>query len=352
MGVITQYDQAPLLHADSEASEQHKPSNDDPGRFGALLLDWKAMVAIVCCNLVMMDMNAQLVYFLLAESTVGCDFKKDYANAQVALYAIMLVWRPLSGYLTDRFPRRSHLILLGACGVELLALVMMAVIVWGNLTWFGGADGRASANVVLVLNVIKSAAEVQLLNSIYKVLKMRIVMRCDGDVNCDNQCAVISGVGVWGEFAELFLNAGTSGVAWGLIHLGGSFDAVKWVYFVVTLAANAVCVGCSLYISQPGYYYKLEESLPIAHQTHAAGKDPPLTVKALEPAEESTWSYFKRAGGNVFGKATPCGVVIHAALLYLPFTLLFASESLRLSHYRLSPLPPLRYPASVLEGEP
>jgi hypothetical protein len=55
MGVITQYDQAPLLQQastqDSEASEHHKSSNDDPGRFGALLLDWKAMVAIVCCNL-------------------------------------------------------------------------------------------------------------------------------------------------------------------------------------------------------------------------------------------------------------------------------------------------------------
>ncbi len=83
---------------------------------------------------------------------------------------IMLLWRPVSGWLTDTFARQQHWVLLGACLTELLMLIaMLLVVLLGH---------RFNPWLILCFQMVKQLTETQLYNSIWKILKMRVANRC------------------------------------------------------------------------------------------------------------------------------------------------------------------------------
>ncbi len=62
------------------------------------------------------------------QSDLGCNFTDTYATMQTIQMALMLAWRPLSGWITDAFAKQQHFVLLTASLVELSTLIVMVLV--------------------------------------------------------------------------------------------------------------------------------------------------------------------------------------------------------------------------------
>ena len=79
---------------------------------------------------------------------------------------------------------------------------------------------------------------------------MRLQLVCGLDT-CDDQCHIISAVGIFSELAELLCNLACCITAYVLMTSGFSFEAIKYVYFGTTLVASLSCVVLSFSINHP-----------------------------------------------------------------------------------------------------
>ena len=65
----------------------------------------------------------------MLQSTAGCEFKNAFSNMNVIVLFSMLVWAPLSGWLTDTYANQQHWFLLWCSVAEAAALAAMMVVV-------------------------------------------------------------------------------------------------------------------------------------------------------------------------------------------------------------------------------
>ena len=105
-----------------------------------------------------------------------------------------------------------------SAGLELAGLLAMLLVVMIAPT------NELNPWSVLGLSVFKQCVEVQISNSAYKIFKMRLQHLC-GLGTCENQCHVVSAVGIVGELVELVFDLATCVGAYLLIASGASFNS-------------------------------------------------------------------------------------------------------------------------------
>merc|ERR1711865_1118233 len=133
-------------------------------------------------------MNRIFLFFLLVQTAAGCDYHRStgsYVQSQTITLLSVLFFQPISSYLTDGFPRQQSIILLFAALLELVGLISLLVLV------AVATPGELNPWIILVISTVKQILEVQLLNSSYKIFKMRLQLVC-GLESCDDQCHIIS----------------------------------------------------------------------------------------------------------------------------------------------------------------
>ena len=204
------------------------------------------------------EVQSIFLFFLLVQTAAGCDYHRStgsYVQSQTITLLSVLFFRPISSYLTDGFPRQQSIILLFAALLELVGLISLLVLV------AVATPGELNPWIILVISTVKQILEVQLLNSSYKIFKMRLQLVC-GLESCDDQCHIISAVGIFSELAELLCNLTCCITAYILMTSGFSFEVIKYVYFGTTLVASLSCVVLSYNINRQAvsYYAGSEES--------------------------------------------------------------------------------------------
>ena len=284
------------------------------------------IVLLLCFNMVMMDMNRIFIFFLLIQTTAGCNYHSStgaYVQSQTVTLIAVLFWRPISSYLTDYYPKQNHLLLLITSILECLGLLAMLLLVAFN-------NSTISPWSILLLACVKQCIEVQLLNSTYKIFKMRLQLIC-GLNNCESQCHVISAVGIFSEFAELIFNILTCVTAYLFISHGASFEAVKYIYFGTTLIASMCCVTLSISIyNQASNYYIGDDTnvtLSALQSVTVTATAPLLDVASASSLSPSSLTLKDRVKG-VCRVTVAVGSIILITLLYMAQELLYSVESL------------------------
>ena len=88
----------------------------------------------------------------------------DIAVLRMAQFAGTLLWRPVSGYLTDATAHVADWVLLAGVVAELVTLLALALlpVVAGN--------GNYSVWLVLGVQLVKAMIEIQIYNSVWKIV--------------------------------------------------------------------------------------------------------------------------------------------------------------------------------------
>lgn len=130
-------------------------------------LDHTKLMILIAANYAQMDMESYFLYFVLADiSAVGCPQSSGgldhyYSILMTITNVVMLLWAPLSGYLTDLMYKKANVLLYG-CAVLQLILEIAIFFVPKNVYY------------VIGLQILRNLLETQLYNAIWKVFKMRL----------------------------------------------------------------------------------------------------------------------------------------------------------------------------------
>lgn len=235
-----------------------------------------------------------LLYLLLVKSDVGCDYIPSYTQMKSWQFLALVVWRPLSGYITDMTSGYADWVLLATCTLEFVTLVGM---VWLALTQQG-----FSSWILLGTQLFKNLVETQMYNSIWKIFKMRLEFRFD--VGCGMQCGILTRVGLLGEGLELVYDGLTCALGYYLMdHVHVEFNTVLLVFFGSSVLSSLVCmVVAVMMVYDPEYF-----TAPIEPDVEDAGGDAAAWAETYGDASLAKQPLLTESAGNGAPSAATSG---------------------------------------------
>jgi hypothetical protein len=262
---------------DTDESASYSNSVGAQGQLATVRLH-ALMLALIAANYAQMDMEKQFVYFLLADTSYGCNITEFYASIMTITYLANIGWRPISGYLTDRTSHSAQHVLVCSTAIQLVTEVTM-------YTLHAAVD---HVWIIAALQVIRNLAEVQTYNSIWKIFKMRLDQRFS--IRVGAQCRLISTVALWGEFSEILVNAATLGFAYYLMINNYSYATVRWVFCGTSTAYTVVLLCLAMNVGSDYFQKPASESHDDIHNdtgVYDDGRSPLLQQTTTSSSETS-----------------------------------------------------------------
>lgn len=159
--------------------------------------------------------------FPVAETSYGCEFEKAF-GILYGLSAIgQVVFKLLSGPTADWADDSSVSAMKAVVVAQLAMQLLLFCVSWRSLF------------SVIAISLVLGATTLMAQNLILKIAKMHL----EREPGVHDQTAAINALQTWGVFGSTFLVAIATGSAyWYGEHGGGSWDAVKWLIYAVSLS--------------------------------------------------------------------------------------------------------------------